>query len=136
MLAVAAALGVGVPVERAVRPPEAERPDRVGPSDEALAAWRPLLARVGVRIPLVLPVSQRASAASSARLLLTSYTLAPAVVHPVVLSECSDDCGLRGVPHLLLCDAAVGQAMGLALRLGLTQVTSAGPCALLRRPAP
>lgn len=127
---------MGVPVERAVNLPEAEEPDQVGPSDEALATWRPLLARVGVRIPLVLPVSQRASATASARLLLTSYTLAPAVVVPVVLAECSGDCGLRGTPHLLLCDEAVGQAMGLALRLGLTQVTSAGPCALLRRPAP
>ena len=136
MLAVATVLGVGVPVERAVNPPEAEEPDQVGPADEAMAAWRPLLAHVGVRVPLVLPVSQRASTTSSARLLITSYTLAPAVVVPVVLSECSGDCGLRDAPHLLLCDAAVGQGMGLALRLGLTQVTAAGPCALLRRPAP
>jgi hypothetical protein len=61
-------------------------------------------------------------------------------VVPVVLATCgpgrAGDCGLAGATRLLLCGGAVGDAMGLAIRHGLTGVAASGSCVLLRRPAP
>ena len=140
MVAVAGLLGVGVPAWRAAVGPADAGPDQVAPAVAALEPWRPELARLGVRIPLALEADPRRSTTASARLLITSYALAPAVVVPVVLPAClpagRGDCGLADAPCLLLCEGAVGQAMGLAIRLGLTRVASSGPCVLLQRPAP